>query len=77
VIITKNQRKSKRNKERVEIRKSRCIKLNRTHYCIENINIALSLCGVLVVTFYFSKDVIVCLNLYILFLFYFILIYFL
>ena len=56
VILTKNQGRSKRNKERVRIRKSRCIELDKTCCCIRKFNAALSLCGVLKVALYFSKD---------------------
>jgi len=40
----------------MKIRKSRYIESNGTHYCIEKFNMALSLCGVLEVALYFSKD---------------------
>ena len=40
----------------MRIEKSRCVKLNGTHCCIGKFNVALSLCGVLEVAFYFSKD---------------------
>jgi len=40
----------------MRIRKSRCIELDGTCYCTEKFNMALSLCRVLGVTFYFSKD---------------------
>ena len=39
----------------MRIGKSRCVELNWTHYCIEKFNVALSLCRVLGITFYFSK----------------------
>ena len=39
----------------MRIRKSRCIELNQTCCCTGKFNVALSLCGVLEVTFYFSK----------------------
>ena len=39
----------------MKIEKSGCIELNWTHCCIEKFNVALSLCGVLRVTLYFSK----------------------
>ena len=55
MIITKNQERSKRNKERLRIRKSRCIESDRTHCCIQKFNMALSLCKVLEVALYFSK----------------------
>ena len=56
VILTKDQERGKRNKEWMRIRKSRCIELDGTHCCTEKFNIALSLCRVLYVTLYFSKD---------------------
>ena len=56
VILTKDQERGKRNKEWMRIRKSRCIELDGTHCCTEKFNIALSLCRVLGVTLYFSKD---------------------
>ena len=40
----------------MSIRKSRCIKSDRTHCCIEKFNAALSLCRVLEVALYFSKS---------------------
>ena len=55
VILTKNQGRSKENKEWMRIKKSRCIKSNGTHYCTGKFNAALSLCGVLGVALYFSK----------------------
>jgi len=39
----------------MRIGKSRCIELNWTRCCTEKFNMALSLCGVLGVAFYFSK----------------------
>jgi len=56
VILTKNQRKSKRDKERERVRKSGCIELDGTHYYIKKFNTVLSLCEVLGVALYFSKD---------------------
>jgi len=55
VILTKDQGKGKGNKEWMRIRKSRCIELDGTHCCTGKFNIALSLCGVLRVTLYFSE----------------------
>ena len=55
MILTKNQKRSKRNKEWMRIGKSGCIELNQTCCCIEKFNMALSLCGVLGVTLYFSE----------------------
>jgi len=40
----------------MRIRKSGYVELDGTHYCIGKFNIALSLCGVLEVTLYFSKS---------------------
>ena len=56
VILTKDQGRGKGNKEWMRIGKSGYIELNRTHYCIGKFNVALSLCRILGVTFYFSKD---------------------
>jgi len=39
----------------MRIRKSGCVESDGTHCCIGKFNVALSLCGVLGVTFYFSK----------------------
>ena len=39
----------------MRIRKSRYVESDRTHYCTGKFNVALSLCGVLEVTLYFSK----------------------
>ena len=55
VILTKDQGRSKGNKEWMRIGKSRCIESNWTRCCIGKFNMALSLCGVLGVTLYFSK----------------------
>jgi len=55
VILTKNQGRSQRNKERVRIRKSRYIESDRAYYCTEKFNMALSLCRVLKVALYFSE----------------------
>ena len=55
VILTKNQGRSKRNKEWMRIRKSRCVESNRTHCYTGKFNMALSLCGVLRVALYFSE----------------------
>jgi len=55
VILTKNQGRGKRNKKWMRIRKSRCVESDRTNYCTGKFNAVLSLCGVLGVTFYFSK----------------------
>jgi len=55
MILTKDQEGSKRNKERVRIRKSRCIELDGTCCCTGKFNTALSLCRVLGITLYFSK----------------------
>ena len=47
VILTKDQGRSKGNKKRMRIRKSRCVELNWTRCCIGEFNVTLSLCGVL------------------------------
>ena len=56
VILTKDQGRSKRNKEWIRIWKSGYIELNRTHCCIGEFNVTLSLYRVLKVALYFSKD---------------------
>ena len=56
MILTKDQERSKGDKEGVRIRKSRYVELDGTHYCIKKFNITLSLCKVLKVTLYFSKS---------------------
>ena len=56
VILTKYQRRSERNKERMWIRKSKCIELDKTHCYTIKFNMALSLCRVLEVTLYFSES---------------------
>ena len=56
MILTKNQERSKRDKEGVRIGKSRYIELNRTCCCIEKFNVVLSLYKVLEITLYFSKS---------------------
>ena len=56
VILTKDQERSKGNKEWMRIGKSGCIESNQTHCCIGKFNAALSLCGVLGVAFYFSES---------------------
>ena len=55
MILTKNQGKSKKNKEWIRIEKSRCVELNWTCYCIKKFNAAFSLCGDLGIALYFSK----------------------
>ena len=40
----------------MRIRKTGCIKLDKTHYCTEKFNVALSLDGVLEIALYFSED---------------------
>ena len=56
IILTKNQEKNKKDKERVRIRKSRYIELDKTYCYIEKFNAVLSLYGVLKVTHYFFKS---------------------
>ena len=56
VILTKDQERSKKDKEWMRIGKSRCVESNETHYCTGKFNAALSLCRVLEITLYFSKD---------------------
>ena len=55
VILTKDQGRSKGNNQWMRIRKSGCVESNQTCCCIGKFNVALSLCGVLGVTLYFSK----------------------
>ena len=55
VILTKDQERGKENKEWMRIRKSGYIELDGTCCCTGKFNMALSLCRVLRVTFYFSK----------------------
>jgi len=54
--ITKNQERSKRDKEKVRIRKSRYIKSDETYYYIKKFNVVFSLCGVLEIILYFSES---------------------
>jgi len=56
MILTKDQGKNKGDKKRVKIRKSKYIESDRTHCYIGKLNTVLSLCRVLEVTLYFSKD---------------------
>jgi len=56
MILIKDQEKSKGNKKGIHIRKSRCVKSDRTCCYIRKFNVALSLCKVLGVTFYFSEN---------------------
>ena len=55
VILTNNQGRSEEDKKQMQIRKNRCIKQNRTHYCIEKFNMAFSLYRVLKIALYFPK----------------------
>ena len=56
IILTKDWERSKRDKKRVRIRKSKYIELDRTHCYTGKFNAALSLCRVLGLTLYFSND---------------------
>ena len=56
MILTKDQEKSKRDKEGVRIRKSECIESDGTHCYTEEFNIVLSLYKVLGVALYFSES---------------------
>ena len=56
MILTKDQERSKRNKKRVKIRKSRCIELDRTYFYTRKFNVALSLYRVLGIALYFSES---------------------
>ena len=55
VILTKDQGRSKGNKEWMRIGKNGCVELNQTCCCTEKFNTTLCLCRVLEVTLYFSK----------------------
>ena len=55
VILTKDQERSKENKELMQIGKSRCVESNGTCCYTGKFNVALSLCGVLGVALYFSE----------------------
>ena len=55
MTLTKDQRRSKANKKKIEVRKNRYIELDRIHCYIRKFNTALSLCRVLGITFYFSE----------------------
>ena len=55
IVLTKNQKRSKRDKKWIRIRKSECVESDETYYYIGKFNTALSPCGVLRVTLYFSK----------------------
>jgi len=55
MILTKNQSKSKKDKERVRIRKSGYIKSDRTYCCTGKFKVALSLYEVLGIALYLSK----------------------
>jgi len=56
MILTKDQRRSKANKKKIEVRKSRCIELDRIYCYIRKFNIALSLYRVLGIILYFFED---------------------
>ena len=55
VILTKDQERSKGNEKGMRIRKSGCVESNWTRCYTGEFNVALSLCGVLGVTLYFSE----------------------
>jgi len=55
MILTKNQERSKGDKEKIRIRKGRYIELDGTHCCIGKFNVVFSLYRVLGVVLYFSK----------------------
>ena len=40
----------------MQVRKNRCVELNRTHCCIKKFNMSFSLYRVLKITLYFSKN---------------------
>ena len=56
MILTKDQERSKEDKKRVRIRKSRCVELDKICYYIGKFHIALSLCEVLGIILYFIKS---------------------
>ena len=56
VILTKKQERSQENKKGVRIRKSGYIESDRTYYCTEKFNVALSLDGVLEIALHFSEN---------------------
>ena len=56
VILTKDQERSKENKEWIWIEKSKCVESNQACCCTGKFNVALSLYEVLGVTLYFSKS---------------------
>jgi len=56
MILTKDQRKDKGDKEEVRIKRSRYIELDRICCYIKKFNMVLSLCEVLEITLYFSES---------------------
>jgi len=56
MTLIKNQGKSKKNKERVRVRKSKYIESDKTYYYIEKFNVAFSLYKVLKVALYLFKS---------------------
>ena len=56
VILTKDQERSKEDKEWMKIRKIICVQSDRTCCCIRKFNIVFSLCRVLEVALYFFKN---------------------
>jgi len=55
IVLTKDQERNERDKERMWVRKSKYIKLDRTYCCIGKFNVTFNLCGFLGVTLYFSE----------------------
>jgi len=55
MILTKDQRRSKKDKEQMRIKKSRYIKSDKTHCYTGKFNTALSLCRILEIVLHFSK----------------------
>ena len=52
VILTKNQEKSKGDKEKMGIRKSRCVELDKTYCYTGKLNMTLSLYSVVATTYH-------------------------
>ena len=55
MILTKNQERSKGDKEKVRIKKSRYVESDETYYYTVKFNMALSLYRVLEIALYFPK----------------------
>jgi len=55
IILTKDKKRSKEDKDKVRVKKNKYIESDRTCCYIKKFNIVFSLCRVLGVTLYFSK----------------------